>query len=75
MKRRNLKAFSIIEISEAILVIGILVAGFTKASRLVGESSLRMARNLTTSSRVASLDVWYFGMNHFRKRFFNYRSC
>jgi hypothetical protein len=62
MKRQNLKAFSIIEISVAILVIGILVAGITQASRLVGESGLRVARNLTTSSRVASLDglvFWY----------------
>ncbi len=50
MKRQNLKAFSIIEISVAILVIGILVAGITQASRLVGESGLRVARNLTTNS-------------------------
>ena len=62
MKRQNLKAFSIIEISVAILVIGILVAGITQASRLVGESGLRVARNLTTNSWVASLDrlvFWY----------------
>ncbi len=49
------KAFSLIELSIVILIIGILVAGVTQGSRLVGEMKLSSGRSLTKSSDVASM--------------------
>ncbi len=49
------KAFSLIELSIVILIIGILVAGVTQGSRLVGEFRLKTAQNLTQSSPVTSI--------------------
>lgn len=49
------KAFSLIELSVVILIIGILIAGVTQSSRLVQEFKLSSARNLTESSPVASI--------------------
>ena len=59
MKKR---AFSLIELSIVILIIGILVTGVTQGSRLISQSRLQNARNLTQSSPVASikgLTVWF----------------
>ncbi len=56
------KAFSLIELSVVILIIGILVAGVTQSSRLVKRMRLQTAQNLTQSSPVASikdLTAWY----------------
>lgn len=58
----QIKAFSLIELSIVVLVIGILVAGITQASRLVKKNQLQSARNLTLSSPVsgiADLMLWY----------------
>ncbi len=55
------KAFSLIELSIVILIIGILVVGVTQSSRLVSQMKLATARQLTTSSPVASiknLSLW-----------------
>jgi prepilin-type N-terminal cleavage/methylation domain-containing protein len=55
-------AFSLIELSIVILIIGILVAGVTQSSRLVRSIKLQSARSLTISSPVASiknLTMWY----------------
>ena len=52
--RKN-SAFSLIEISIVILVIGILIAGITQSTRLVKESGLMSARSLTQSSPVAGI--------------------
>lgn len=56
MKNKNLKtAFSLIELSIVILIVGIIVAGVTQSSRLIGAFKLNTARNLTQSSPVASI--------------------
>jgi prepilin-type N-terminal cleavage/methylation domain-containing protein len=54
-KKSKTRAFSLIELSIVILIIGILVAGVTQSSRLVREFKLSSARNLTKSSPVASI--------------------
>lgn len=60
MKKNS--AFSLIELSIVILVIGILVAGVTQASRLVKQFRIRAAQTMTHSSPVHSirdLTVWF----------------
>lgn len=54
------KAFSLIELSIVILIIGILVAGVTQASRMVFEMKLSSARSLTKSSPVSSISDLVF---------------
>jgi prepilin-type N-terminal cleavage/methylation domain-containing protein len=49
------KAFSLIELSIVILIIGILIAGVTQSSRLVARMRLTTARTLTQSSPVAGI--------------------
>lgn len=49
------KAFSLIEISIVLMIIGILVVGVTQSSRLVGLSRLTVAKQLTQSSPVSSI--------------------
>jgi prepilin-type N-terminal cleavage/methylation domain-containing protein len=51
----NNKAFSLIELSIVILIIGILVAGVTSSSRLVKQMKLTSARSLTIGSPIASI--------------------
>jgi len=56
------KAFSLIELSIVILIIGILVAGVTSSSRLIKRMKIIVAQNSTQSSPVPSikdLAVWY----------------
>ena len=62
IKRNNIKefmkktsAFSLIELSIVILIIGILVAGVTQSSRLVKQFRLQTARQLTTNSPVNTI--------------------
>lgn len=58
--RKN-KAFSLIELSIAILVIGILIVGVIQGSNLVTKFQVQTARSLTQSSPVASikdLSLW-----------------
>ncbi len=63
MKNRKKKlAFSLIELSVVILVIGLLIIGITQGSRIVGNSKLTSAGNLSKSSPIASMDkllMWY----------------
>jgi len=54
MKKQN-KAFSLIELSIVVLVIGILIAGVIQGSRLLVDSRLKSARALTRSSPVAGI--------------------
>jgi prepilin-type N-terminal cleavage/methylation domain-containing protein len=54
MKLINNKAFSLIELSIVILIIGILVAGVTQSSRLIKAMKIQSARSLTLSSPVPS---------------------
>lgn len=56
MKNNILKnAFSLIELSIVILIIGILVAGVTQSSRLIKQFKLTTAKNITMSSPVSSI--------------------
>jgi prepilin-type N-terminal cleavage/methylation domain-containing protein len=54
MKNKH-SAFSLIELSIVILIIGILVAGVTQGSRLVAQMRLSTAKNLTDGSPVSSI--------------------
>lgn len=61
MKRYS-KAFSLIELSVVILVIGILIAGIVQGSRLVDKFSIQTARQLTRNSpanNISDLIFWY----------------
>ena len=51
----NKKAFSLIELSIVILIIGILVAGVTSSSRLIRAMKLISAKQLTQSSPVLTI--------------------
>jgi prepilin-type N-terminal cleavage/methylation domain-containing protein len=58
----KLKAFSLIELSIVILIIGILVAGVTSSSRLIARMKVITAQNLTRNSPISSikdLSFWY----------------
>ena len=49
------RAFSLIELSIVILIIGILVAGVTQSSRLVRQIKIQSIRNLTTNSPIPTI--------------------
>lgn len=55
MKIKHNKAFSLIELSFVILIVGILVAGVTQGTRVVNQVRIASARSLTESSPVASI--------------------
>ena len=55
MPNKRYFAFSLIELSIVILVIGILIAGVTQGSRLVRESRLSTAKTISISSPVSSV--------------------
>ena len=60
MNKKN--AFSLIELSIVILIIGILVAGVTQSSRLINQMRLMSARSITLSSPVPTIKnliAWY----------------
>lgn len=55
------KAFSLVELSIVILIIGVLIAAIGQGSELYQESRIKAARMITQSSRVASikgLSLW-----------------
>ncbi|GDX36554.1 hypothetical protein LBMAG18_10650 [Alphaproteobacteria bacterium] len=52
---KKITAFSMIELSIVILIIGILVAGVTQSSRLVRQFRLQTARNLTLNAPITSI--------------------
>jgi len=65
-KKIKTKAFSLIELSIVILIIGILVAGVTQSSRLVNQFRLTSARNITLGSplpAIKDLALWFDAVN------------
>lgn len=52
---RNLRAFSLIEVSIVVLIIGILIAGITQSSRLLAQAKVNTAKSLTQSSPIPSI--------------------
>jgi prepilin-type N-terminal cleavage/methylation domain-containing protein len=60
MKKHS--AFSLIELSIVVIIIGILIAGITQGTRMVKEARLRSARTLTQASPVSGINdlmLWY----------------
>lgn len=60
------KAFSLIELSIVILIIGILVAGVTQSSRLVNEMRLATVRNINQNSPIHNINnliIWLDATN------------
>ena len=53
--KNKISAFSLIEVSAVILIIGILIAGVIGASVLVKESKIAAAQSLTKSSPIAGI--------------------
>lgn len=60
MKNFKKQAFSLIELSIVILIIGILVAGVTQSSRLVRQIKLYSAQSITRSSDINSIGDMVF---------------
>ncbi|MFM7620751.1 MAG: prepilin-type N-terminal cleavage/methylation domain-containing protein [Alphaproteobacteria bacterium] len=60
MKNFKRQAFSLIELSIVILIIGILVAGVTQSSRLVRQIKLYSAQSITRSSDINSIGEMVF---------------
>ena len=62
MKNKRHQAFSLIEISVVIVVIGILIAGISNGIELYDDYKLKVAQTLTKNSRVArikDLELWF----------------
>lgn len=62
IKNFGSKAFSLIELSIVVLIIGILIAGVIQGSRLVVQSRIKTAQNYTQASPVNSipdLAIWF----------------
>lgn len=55
MKTKKNRAFSFIEISIVLIIIGILIAGVTQSSRLIKMSRLQTAQTITQSSPVSGM--------------------
>ena len=60
--KKHQKAFSLVELSMVILIIGILIAGVSQGIDLYSDFKLASARNLTSGSivaRVPNLSMWW----------------
>jgi prepilin-type N-terminal cleavage/methylation domain-containing protein len=55
MQKSSKLGFSLIELSVVILVIGVLVTGITKGSRILSEAKLKSAQSLTINSPVVGV--------------------
>ena len=61
LNKNHKKAFSLVEISIVILIIGLLIAGISKASDMIFDAELKSARSLTKGAKVgrmANLALW-----------------
>ena len=61
LNKNSKKAFSLVEISIVILIIGLLIAGISKASDLIFDANIATGRSITKSakvSRIPSLVLW-----------------
>ncbi|MBM3590130.1 MAG: prepilin-type N-terminal cleavage/methylation domain-containing protein [Alphaproteobacteria bacterium] len=65
------KAFSLIEISVVILIIGILIAGISQGIDLYNDFNLTKARNITKNSRVGRFQISNYGLKQRLKRVLN----
>ena len=69
------RAFSLVELSIVILVIGIVIAGVTQTSRLIGQMKLSSARTLSQSSDVNGIkDLILIFLAKFFHRFWQIES-
>lgn len=57
------KAYSLVELSIVILIIGVLVGGITEGTKLLKKSKLKTARALTSSSYAASVEDMVFWLD------------
>jgi prepilin-type N-terminal cleavage/methylation domain-containing protein len=71
MQNMKKNAFSLIELSIVILIIGILIAGVTQSSSLVGKFRLSSARSLTQNSPVASISGMVFWVDSVSEKSFD----
>ncbi|MES2677627.1 MAG: LamG-like jellyroll fold domain-containing protein [Pseudomonadota bacterium] len=55
MQKKSIQAFSLLELSTVIIVIGLLVAGIMSGKRMMNQAALRSAQALTKSSAIASI--------------------
>ena len=61
LNKNHKKAFSLVEISIVILIIGLLIAGISKASDMIFDAELKSGRSLTKGAKVgrmANLVLW-----------------
>ena len=62
MKKKNITAFSLIEIAVVMIIIGILVAGISQSKKLIAQTRINTARANTLSSPILStqgLIFWF----------------
>lgn len=71
MKKESNKAFTLIEISLVILIIGILIAAISNGSDLLYNMKVAAARSLTTSTNMASIDGMVLWVEPTLNRSFN----
>ncbi len=55
ISKKSIKAFSLIELSIVLLIIGIIIAGVTQGGRIISAMKLATAKSITQSSSVPSI--------------------
>lgn len=61
LNKNSKKAFSLVEISIVVLIVGLLIAGISKASDMIFDANLKTGRSLTKGAKVnrmPSLSLW-----------------
>jgi type II secretory pathway pseudopilin PulG len=71
MIRKKQKAFSLIEAAVVILIIGLIIAGITKSSRLVNDARLKNARAMSEGSAISSIKNLIFWFDATNKKSFD----